>query len=105
MNFINNKYITTFISLCLIICILCLNKNININVDVYNNIIFKLLYLLLIFIVNDKDYQLSIYLTIMYIMLDHITTNNQKQKMISEFEHSNQLEHYTQDYLIENNIK
>ena len=72
MNFTNNKYITTFMSLLLIISLGCLKNNLNI--DIYNNIIFKILYLILIFIIIDKDYRLGLLISISYIILDHIST-------------------------------
>ena len=62
MNFYN-KYITTSISLCLIMC-LCYMHNLNINCDIYNNILFKLLYLILILIIINKDNRLGILLSI-----------------------------------------
>ena len=101
MNF-TNKYITTFLSLLLIILLGCFKNNTNINV--YNNIIFKILYLILIFIIIDKDYRLGLFLAIIFIILDQLTTYNNLNTVFNELEHSKQLEHYTQDFIIENNI-
>jgi hypothetical protein len=102
MNFTNNKYITTILSLLLIFFLGCVKNNININV--YNNIIFKILYLTLIFIIIDKDYSLGLFFAIIFIILDHITTYNNLTNILNELEHSKQLEHFTQDFIIENNI-
>ena len=102
MNFTNNKYITTILSLFLIIFVGCLKNNLNI--DVYNNIIFKILYLILIFIIIDKDYRLGLFVSISYLILDQISTYNYLNNDFKELEHSKQLEHYTQDFIIENNI-
>ena len=102
MNFTNNKYITTFLSLLLIIFLICLKNNLNI--DVYNNIIFKILYLILISIIIEKDYRLGLFLSIIYVILDQISTYNNLHNDLNELEHYKQLEHYTQDFIIENNI-
>jgi len=102
MNFTNNKYITTIISLLLIISLGCFKKNLNI--DVYNNIIFKLLYLKLIAIIIEKDYRLGLLMSISYIILDQLSTYNNLYINLNELNHSKQLEHYTQDFIIENNI-
>ena len=102
MNFTNNKYITTFMSLLLIIFLGCLKNNLNI--DIYNNIIFKILYLILIFLIVEKDFRLGLYVLIIYLILDQISTYNYLHNDIHELEHYKQLEHYTQDYIIENNI-
>ena len=102
MIFTNNKYITTFLSLLLIIFLGCLKNNLNI--DVYNNIIFKILFLILIFSIIDKDYKLGIIATICYLIIDQISTYNNLYKDLNELEHSKQLEHYTQDFIINNNI-
>ena len=102
MNFTNNKYITTSLSLLLIICLGCVKNNININV--YNHIIFKILYLLLIFIIIEKDYRLGLFISISYLVMDQISTYNSIRNDMIELDHFKQLEHYTQDYIIENNI-
>ena len=102
MNFTNNKYITTILSLFLIIFIGSLNKNTNI--DIYNNILFKILLLLLIYNVIDKDYSLGILISICFIILDQISLCNCLHNDINKLDHSTQLEHYTQDFIIHNNI-
>jgi hypothetical protein len=102
MNFTNNKYITTSLSLLLIIFVCCLKNNIDINI--YNNIVFRLLYLLLIFVIIEKDYRLGLFIAISYIVIDKISTYNNLRNDLAELEHYKQLEHYTQDYIIENNI-
>jgi len=101
MNFCN-KYITTFLSLLCIFTLGYLNNNVNINV--YNNIFFKILYLILIFIIIDKDFTLGLLLGINYLIIDQLYTYNKLRNDLNELEHLNQLEHYTQDYLVENNI-
>jgi len=94
-----NNYIITAITL-LLISILINLKNINI----FNNIIFKILYLILIYLIINKYSSIGFFLAIIYIILDQKTTYYKLNNDLKQLEYSKQLEHYTQDYIIENNI-
>ena len=97
-----NKYITTSISLLLIILLVFLRNNIT--NKIINNIFLKLLCLILIYITIEKDFRIGLFLMIIYIILDQLSTQYYIDNKSKELEHSKQLEHYTQDYIIDNNI-
>ena len=105
MNF-ENKYISNniiSIILLLLICIILYLRS-NHHIEIYNNIIFKIFYLLLIYFVTDWSDSTGFFIAVIYIILDRISTYNFLKKELFQLEHYKQLEHYTEDYIIENNL-
>jgi len=95
------KYIKLFITIILLILLNNIDKY---NNSIINNIIFRLLFLLTIRIITSYDIQIAILLGLIYIRMEQISIQNKIRLNISEFEYSKQLDHFTQDYIIQNNI-
>jgi hypothetical protein len=85
-NSMYNKYIITS-TILILICILLNLKYIN-NSNINNNIIFKVLFLILIYLIINKYTSVGLFLTLIYLILDQLVIYKILNNDLKQLEHS-----------------
>ena len=105
MNLFSNQYFTMLISLTLVIYSSIFGKNVpRYYKKVFNNQLFKVGYLFLIYSVANHNLKLALLLSVAYLITHINLTKNLINENFSQLEHFIQLEHFTNDYALNNKL-
>jgi len=114
-NILKNQYITTIISIVLLLFSATVNRYINqkptfitnqhgkhfllkFYTTIFNHHFFRLAYLLIIIYIFNYDVKIALSLSIVFLMMNILITNNMAKKSFGQFENFIELEHFTDEY-------
>lgn len=109
-NIFKNQYITTFISILILLYSATINNNISkykysknimlkLYTKIFNHHFFRLIYLIFILCIFNYDVKIALSLTIAFIMINISITNNMVDNSFGQFENFLELEHFSDNTL------